>query len=501
MSPREVAPEATALSPEEWLVLFPAGMSPSPSRPVAEPPPDPAAARRAEDPLTLAAAREAFASAGLRWTARLVRFHERLPWVRSFTWFFYLVALGIAPALAWTGLHATESPYASQATVAGLAVALLVAWESMVCLCWDYLAKNGLRRPKPFRPYDKLALASAVRWLQLRSDVSGKAGESSETPVSVLLLHDDADAMCSCPRGQCGGGQLRRDAYIRFFDFWADVLRTAVVTLLLLWTPMVSLAGKGFWHSWGVTGAIFALIWTTLFYPLMVSVREYTVHTEASANIVRRNLHRALSASLRSFLRRYREFLSKYLGENPATASSVELHARILALLEYAWASQLGYLPLYRRLLVTCIIANLVAFIVNLAVGPCITAFQIADVAGIIFVVARELLITAAYNSQVEDVASLCASAAAAARSLLTEHAGGSPDPQAFAALRAHEHLLAGAAASALERRVRFLGQPIGFGTARGLAITGITIIFAAVGAMRGFGVRVVLGTVCTPGQ
>ncbi|KAI9018892.1 hypothetical protein DFJ74DRAFT_675222 [Hyaloraphidium curvatum] len=109
-----------------------------------------------------------------------------------------------------------------------------------------------------------------VRWLQL-CNRCGSSAQKSET--SVLLLHDEDDAMCSCPREDCAGGQLTRDSFLRFIDFVSDMLRTSIVLPLLLWTPMVSLANEGFWTSWCVTGFVAALIW-------LVVVCPFALHRE-----------------------------------------------------------------------------------------------------------------------------------------------------------------------------------------------------------------------------
>ncbi|KAI9002527.1 hypothetical protein DFJ74DRAFT_695942 [Hyaloraphidium curvatum] len=446
--------------------------------------------------------------------AALFRFGARFPRVGVLFPLAHLLALPILAALAWTAANAPPSRFPQPALAVGLVAAGIVALQFLISYGWGMLAAS-LRRGRVSaivnrgpNPYDTLSLSPVMRWLQLRelSDVrergrkadveNPEAGVQPDPPAFVLLQHDEADVRCPCPAAGCAGSVLRDDALARLLDAGLDTVCGGVILLFILWTPAIELASQ-FWPSWGAVGGIFAVIYLVVGYGLTYSVRERAVFMLPSAFFVRRVAYRALSASLRSFLRRYRSFLLRGEGADAVLKPSTELHVKLLRLLSVDWSHRFVYLSLERRFVLFSGVILLITLVMNLAAGRCVAAFQIATAAFVLGMVIRSILIVSAFNSVAEDTSTLCLGAAAAARRILAASALHSPDPRAAAALEAHARLLELAAASAGASRARVLGQPVGYGTARGVLVAAITVGFAVLGAMRGFGVALTIQTVC----
>ncbi|KAI9018882.1 hypothetical protein DFJ74DRAFT_675201, partial [Hyaloraphidium curvatum] len=137
-------------------------------------------------------------------------------------------------------------------------------------------------------------------------------------------------------------------------------------------------------------------------------------------------------------------------------------------------------------------------------IGTCIPAWMLAVLAHFAYYLLRDLWHAAVANSEIASVGDLYTSALVETRDLLVSASPPSPDsadaPRVSALrrhLKSHAAALELYAGEARDARRRFLGVAVGFGSFRGLLVSLATVVFAAWGLMRGFGVAATLETVC----
>ncbi|KAI9024858.1 hypothetical protein DFJ74DRAFT_666451 [Hyaloraphidium curvatum] len=205
-------------------------------------------------------------------------------------------------------------------------------------------------------------------------------------------------------------------------------------------------------------------------------------------------------------MRRYRDALDKDAGASMPALPEAEpyqaLHPWIAATFNQRIV-QLGLSQAWYSSMIVCFVVYIALFI---ATGSCIPlAFFTTLILNIILLVV-ELGLVATGNTQVSTAADLYLQARREARELTaaaTIRAACDPDPdrsahaaKLSAALVRHADVL-GSFAGIGERRVRFLGFPVSFGTVRTLCITGFTVGFGLWSILRGAGVFLTVESAC----
>ncbi|KAI9020600.1 hypothetical protein DFJ74DRAFT_673690 [Hyaloraphidium curvatum] len=482
------APSAADLDAKEWLVIAPA--APGPFRGFGRPPDDTAQAERERSPLDVPgslrdAGYPAIAAASSFWRVGAPLLSR--PLLR-----YSLVLVSVLPALVWTGLNAPRPPFSGSHLALGCVAAMGGALPDL----FMYLATARTRRPSRNSLGDWHPLASALRWIWLRQTM----------PHSVLLRHDPLDRLCPCPAASCAGRVVGSDGLARLADFAFYVSRWGLILVLLLWTPLVALAGA-LWTSWGAVAGVLVFVKFLLADVLTAYTRAFSIQTHPTLAFFRRIQHRALDASLRSFISSFRTFLlagplksDDLIPADPSPDPNSQLHLRIHALLSIDWSHRFAYLGLIRAWLLASAALSALALALNLASG-CVAAWQLALAANVLVQSSMDLATVAACNTVATDAAGLYASARLAARELLLAadrlHGSDPAMASALASLRNHADLLAELEGSISSFRAKLLGFPITYGTARAVVVAALTAAFAVWGGLRGAGVAFTLQTTC----
>ncbi|KAI9021074.1 hypothetical protein DFJ74DRAFT_671701 [Hyaloraphidium curvatum] len=508
-------PSTSSLQPEEWAVVHP---MPSPvTRDLAAAVTlfdrDPGKHARDSAPFDVPSFTKALEDAGAPLLGALIRLRAALwpilckPHLRHAA-----VLPGVALCLIWMGLHVSMPPFSAVALVLGsLAVVGEVSHQMLLYLSMPRMLKSWrgttmTANVQPMAPY--------VRWRKLTSSKGEREEDESvsdgarvdidiggQKEPSVLVEHDPLDKLCPCAKASCAGGLLKADAWARAGDALFYVGRSSLELTLALWTPMLTMANL-FFRSWG--SAAFVLVVAGWFLGNLLTAlwRCTFINTHPSLNFRLRVQHRVVSAALRSMLSRYRSFLLDGQGVPPCTDASTELYRQLNAAFAADLLSRFTYTAIMQQNLLVAFVVQVIAAVLNFAAGPCFTLWQLVAAVGMLATAALELSYLAASNDQINDTMKLYSDARTAARSLALDAEAAPPDPlptgwpASLAALKNHAELLDSFMALG-HARVALLGFPIGYGTARAVVATGITVGFALTGALRGAGVHFTVQSVC----
>ncbi|KAI9030584.1 hypothetical protein DFJ74DRAFT_702877 [Hyaloraphidium curvatum] len=325
---------------------------------------------------------------------------------------------------------------------------------------------------------------------------------------SELVWHVLDDEHCPCPAPGCAG----RLATLEALYFLAEAaLRFAMVMAAFSIIPMITpLATKRLlWTTWwGWLIGVLTLVGGSAGCTVTVMPVQFRRPHPPMLALSRRLQHRAVSLRIGAMLRGYAELLaadqpprSDDDGQpRPAPPSD---YAALLAQLARSWATGARAQTAAAQLIVAAVLFLLPGAAANLAVGSCIPAWEAFVVAWWLTYSVTYLLEVAAANARSGAVLSAVRAGRAAALKIISASAerdasSPSPDPRHRAlreALAAHADRLGAFAGNV--SLTRFFGLEVTYGTARGLPVTALTVLFALWGVLRGMGVYVVFESYC----
>ncbi|KAI9010233.1 hypothetical protein DFJ74DRAFT_772585 [Hyaloraphidium curvatum] len=466
---------ASAFSEAEWLAMFPAEHIVTDELKLRRPIPDPAAARRAERPLTPASMDAAF-------RARAPVFYW---WSRFRSLFLPLLARPLLASLPPYCLSAVMvfltiyvnaeagGVYPARQLAAGTVANAFTVLSAILI----FLVNGTIRRMDPNGDLDTVAAAPFVRWVEL----------CSEAPGGRLLAHDDGDATCPCPRASCGGGLVRGIQILPFVDCLFQTAVFAALNFFSQYSLVVTLGGAFWTRPWSaLIGTLWAITSVLYITTELLLTRVRHCPTSASFGLSLRMYRRATRIAMTSLVAhletaaRTKRTLARGQGEAPDPDLYAELHAHLAHLFKQRVSSNLFLAMTYFAMTSWTFVVG----IINYAAGSCICAWQLAVVGNVLALLVADLAIFAVSNGQITDVSVLYSAARRRLRGLRVELARADPsgwtDPQGrqglLEELDAHDGLLDACAAEIEKSRVRFGGFPVDFGVVRTFVITVFTV-------------------------
>ncbi|KAI9024827.1 hypothetical protein DFJ74DRAFT_642828 [Hyaloraphidium curvatum] len=497
-----------ALTPEEFLVLFPSSSPAAASAfAVSRPAPDPAAALRASEVLPLDRLSSVLSGAGMApfaWLTRLTAHRLRLFALPSLIATFFAAALLFAPPFAAVALFAPPSRFPAGRVAAGTVAAslYLLAWPLAflaMLFARQPSAKGDLPRTEPAEePYRDLYAVRIAngppRWVML-ADGGRKAGtddpedqDHGDRDGLTLLFHDPASVSCPCPRPTCTGGRLPRGMVAAGIGDALVTLCTVVLPqLAMLSTPMVSFAGPFWTTPWSAALGALALLGLAAVAAIGVPSRSGTTVTMPMIRFQGMLQRRAVAAGLCELMLRMEADGSKPSqseGEEPYKYQIIHDH------LSRKWFNLYNLTDRTQLVVAFLLSALLVSVVLSVAVGSCITLWQLLAALTQAAYLVLELVYVAESNLQITAVTDLYR----AARTSLRLLASATPYPSP--ALAAHEAVLS----SFLEvdgYRLRAFGTAVSYGSLRGLVATAATVMLGLWSVGRAAGIGFTVESVC----
>ncbi|KAI9024507.1 hypothetical protein DFJ74DRAFT_755886 [Hyaloraphidium curvatum] len=322
----------------------------------------------------------------------------------------------------------------------------------------------------------------------------GPPGGSGLLPGS-LLGHEEGDDECPCSGPGCCGGLLHAAPVQWLGARCLYAFLFTVAGVMLLWTPLF--AAPEIWaHWWSILLAVLAcaLIPTVALEPFTVQQADFTL-VKIEGRVRRRLLRRALGALL-ARARRANVDKAPFPAPGDLWGSAepyMQFHAELRPRwrLEFAFFSLSHIFPVFIGLY-TALVA------LSIAIGGCVPAWTVAFLAYYLARLLVDLWSAAAANREIALAGKLYSLALSETRELLVlAQPPDAPQLPPAAHLAAHAGFLARCVAESSRARRKFLGFEVGYGNLRALLVSLATVAFAAWGAARGFGVAVVLGSVC----
>ncbi|KAI9022435.1 hypothetical protein DFJ74DRAFT_721600 [Hyaloraphidium curvatum] len=514
------------LDPLEWAVLAPTRAAHSAEGPLARLLPPDGADDSPPLPLSDADACAELAAAGEPLFARCIKasamLHRRFALqARVLTWGPALAAVPVLVALAVFAARESVpgAPTFGPAQVgAGLAAVALFFLSNIVgftlALRQRLFREWGItfRVLTPFAP--------AVRWLKLArassslgqtgeptGDAALEAREDSKTAVAgpVLLQHDSDDPMCSCPRPSCARGVISADFRWRVADLVGFVASRWAIHILLLWTPLVTLAPVFWGTAWSAAFGGVACAFALLSDPVLGLGRSFgPIITASSASFASRMQQRAVSRALASLLDRYRAALASGGGQEPPSDPEGgdvgrELYVRLHLRLSVGWSGRFTHLGTFSRLLAARIAALVLGLILNIAAGSCVAAWQLAFLLFVLLFFFAEMAYVAEANRQLDGVVALYRAAQLSIRDLAAlagRRPAAQPTKDMLEQLSRHDALLS-SFVEVRSLRARVAGFPVSYPLLRTLAATLFTVGVGIWSVLRGAGVALTVQTVC----
>ncbi|KAI9033398.1 hypothetical protein DFJ74DRAFT_652322 [Hyaloraphidium curvatum] len=480
-----------ALSPWEWLTLFP--MAPVPDHDSGSPPPpDPALSLRAADPLTPAAM-----LAGLGAASPVLRGWTRAqlavsPWAAGRTRLRFATNIGLG--LALLSVQWTFNGEAGRFGVPQLAAATVCTATAGIAslMLGFYTGRRRYAGPKDLSTHP---LAVVVRWVQLQQ-LSGKDG-------SPLLAHDPGDKLCPC--SQCGMRVVTRAAWLRTAEFAVRILVIGTGFMFyFFWMPAVVYRSYTWSTSWAaVLCVLFAISSFEFHVNNLLVVQPLTV---GPLDLSLRLHNRAVSLALVDFRRRYRILLAG--ADGPSVTRMVpeeETYIVLQSSMVPTWIRRLSIVafgPFYFFVVAT---PNLVVSLVaSLAAGNCIPAAVLFGLGYHLCIAGTDLLNFAESNAHVSVVRDLYTRTRTALLELgiksdTMEVRGGTGrrSPAAVALLERHDALLGSYIAASGNYLARYMGFAVDGAVVRNVVATFVTVAVGLLGILRGSGVYVTWNMAC----
>ncbi|KAI9015379.1 hypothetical protein DFJ74DRAFT_679950, partial [Hyaloraphidium curvatum] len=295
-----------------------------------------------------------------------------------------------------------------------------------------------------------------------------EAGSASSAAVypGELLLDESLDELCPCAECTASAAHWSRAFMIAYLAIHMG-LTNFTFLVALLWTPAFTLGP----YVWSTSWATALLILFIVFFVLNTEITTYFPGGMPNAAILTLEMrlrHRAVAICLRQLLERLTAAADSgdaasddLLASTVDSEAYVALHGQLLA----DWRTSLeAYRPL-RLLLIGAPFTHAIAAVISVAVGNCIPAYLVGDLAISLFsffvlaacYATKNLQPTRAssqYRSASQSL-SLLAARIPASRSMLRQ------------AELAHRDLLASFADLGASQAA-FFGVPVTFGTVRG---------------------------------
>ncbi|KAI9027040.1 hypothetical protein DFJ74DRAFT_662857 [Hyaloraphidium curvatum] len=506
-----------ALTPEEFLVLFPSPSPPDKSAyAVSRPEVDPAAALRESEILPLERICSLLAGAGMAPFAWLTRFtvrRYRLIAVPTLIVFYLGIAVLCVPVFAALVLFATQPHYVTNRVVAGIAAAVLYLLARPTAFAAITKETGGfhLRLQKKFdyRILYVVRIANGLaRWVTLAG--GSKADADPEDPEALpaavpdglaLLFHDEGNHSCPCPRSSCAGGRLPRGMFAAGIgDAVVSACAILLPPLAMLWTPMLSLAGQFWTTPWSASLGALALLWLVFATAFGVLSR---IGTTVSLPIIRFQgmlQRRAVGAGLCELLRRL-EAQPHQQGADGGGAKPVEgaaaaayQYQTIHDHLSRNWFNRYNNTSRTQIVVIAGMSALVASAIITVAVGSCISLWQLLAALTQIAYLVLELVYVSESNLQITAVTDLYRAARTTLR--LLSAACPPPPPELRHQLAAHDAVLS----SFLEvdgYRLRAFGTAVSYGSLRGLVATAVTVMLGLWSVGRAAGIGFTVESVC----
>ncbi|KAI9008620.1 hypothetical protein DFJ74DRAFT_711722 [Hyaloraphidium curvatum] len=485
----------------DWMAVLPLPPAPPQKRFARPSPADPAAALRAERPLTL----ETLLADLRRFSSSLalaVRIQLLIgPWARRVV-LRAMVGTVLAGALSavpfvFGGGAVFALPQMVVGTVA-LNLFALAMWGITALAVYRaaFAAASGAPAASAPRDFSALGVAGLARWIEA-------LGPSNQP--SVLLEHDakDPPGMCPCAEPSCSGKLPARAAALRWLEIVSKTALLLVFQTFVLWTPLASpvYAATTWTTPWSIVLGCLAVL-GALSFSIPISLGRFTTNL-ALLQLAHRVDRRAVQLALTDLLDRYHAAAT---GTAPWHPRAPEPYTTTHALLLSAWNRRLSTFNSSVSFIFG-LAAAAIAAAANAIAGGCIPAVYIAywAYAGVINLF--DLVNVAAANAQVSDIGELYADAArelaethrdaaAAGAAADTSPARTAADPALLVAMRADAAVLA--TYEDVDRfRTRFLGFVVTYGAVRTIVVTAVTLAVALYSVVRGLGVFVTLETMC----
>ncbi|KAI9003052.1 hypothetical protein DFJ74DRAFT_443633 [Hyaloraphidium curvatum] len=499
-------PLPASLSAAEWAAVFP-----SPPVEVSVfahgPPPDPAAAERASNPLTrYALLREAAASPLLLGISdlnfKLQPWGRRIPLRSALSYAAQFAVLGTTWALRGDRFGTPQMAAATASNVLeflGAAVVPLVAFRNSAAFpAMDNLDTHALAG---FTRWSQLVRASADRGIAAGDDKDGEDGSEATLTQSRhrwgLLTHRDGDKLCPCPKPECMGKVGQAYANLRLVQIILALSVMCGYGFFRMYTPLVGLADV-FWTNAGfiVLGVFALLALVDEHFPTILGLVQWT--NVRLIELSRRLQRRAMLLALDSFLARFRYAIEH--GEDPKLElDGDELYVHLHECLLGTWLQRAPLLAGLVGGLFGLALVEVIVIIINAFAGSCIPLYTVLTLCYVLFLLLTHLVDESVGNSQISDVRNLYHDARREIRALAVRGESGPRSPSTIgvlARLRSHDALLA--SFLEVERcRTRLAGFVIDYTFARNFVVTLVTVAFGLWTILRYAGLHMTAESVC----
>ncbi|KAI9003851.1 hypothetical protein DFJ74DRAFT_693885 [Hyaloraphidium curvatum] len=468
-----------SLSQREFLALFP--VSPGAGGPLDPIPHDPAAELRESDPLSRSALLDALSPAPL--LAFFVRAQLFSRYAARFVRWRGAVMIGLGWALLSVQWVANDGRFTALELAFGTAS---TASFGAMCLVLYFASHAFVSRLSVPRDMSHHPLAAFARVAQLRRD----------QPDSILIQHDDTDALCPCAAPACAGGLLARASLLRALEFAA---RFSLINLyfmsFFLWMPAVTFASFTWTTPWAATICAFGI--AAVLELNLGNILAASPQNLAGLQLSLRLHNRACTLAIRDLELRCTALLHEQTGicdvSTDKIATSNELYVVLHDLMVPTWRSRIRLLAFGSPTLWFTYFFTPIWFIAFIALGNCIPFSTIAGVLYHLLLFAIDLANFAASNSHIFVINNLYLSAQA--KLLRLRH-----DADSRAARREtgdHAAIFASFTANSESSLARFLGFPVSPSGARSAVATLLTVAVGLWSVLRGTGVRVTMNTTC----
>ncbi|KAI9024869.1 hypothetical protein DFJ74DRAFT_57641 [Hyaloraphidium curvatum] len=412
-----------------------------------------------------------------------------------------VVFIGLAAAVSATwafrgDLFATKELAIGYATWLAFAAQILLVNPSFDI----YRRALGARPRSGSGLLDAFPLAGLARWTEL-------VVRSGKSERFLLLAHDPNDPLCPCSLPGCAGGLGRAIAWLRILEASFRVVLMTGMGLMMIWTPVVTLASEFWTTPWSAALGAFAVLCLAGHNVNPICRFPGNVGT---FRLSERVAHKTMKLALADLLLRLRSGASR-LGEPVSDEPYAELHAVFTAV----WRTRISSFS-FSRLTLFSSFGAVVLALINIVrpqrnewlysrvltprfqiAGLCVPAFYLAYLANVLLSHALiDLISLAASNAQVTSIRDLYLEAQREIRELPVVRGTG-----LAADIRRHDAVLA-SYADVARFRGRFLGFAVDYDVVRTVVVvTLVTLVVGLWSIVRGLGITATMDFACRAGS